>query len=189
MSSVAPAVLLLAALSGVSCDSGTATAPSRVYTPSPPTNTPTPEDPTPGDFSQLAGTWNGDSRLTEVDAYGGTGCVPEEMRSQIGVSRPFTLSISDAGFVKLTDLSMNFSLWHSATTTDGISFTPKGYYWSDILVFRCSNGTEHRLVSACGGGIVGRLSGTEISGIWADCLEDLADESVVQLTVTFTGRR
>jgi len=189
MSRVAPAVLLLAALSGVSCDSGSATAPSRVPTPSPPAPAPTPADPTSGDFSRLAGTWNGDSRLTEIKAFGGTSCVPEEMRSQIGVPRPFNLSISDAGFVKLTDVSMSFSLWHSATTTDGISFTPKGYYWSDILVFRCSNGTEHRLISSCGGGIAGRLSGTEISGTWSDCLEDLADESVVEVTVTFTGRR
>ncbi len=167
------------------------TSPSRpaaqTATPPPPPTSPSPT--APGDFSQLAGTWNGDSRLTQVNAYGGTGCVAEEMRSQIGVARPFTLSISDAGFVKLTDLSMKFSLWHSATTPDRLSFTPSGYYWSDILVFRCSNGTEHRLTSACGGGIIGRLSGNEISGTWGDCLEDLADESIVELTATFTGRR
>jgi hypothetical protein len=144
--------------------------------------------------SQIVGTWNLDLRLTEIrvegNIYGDKSCVADTMRSEIGVSRPYLLTLTDAAHAMLKDLSSNYSadfpIW-----AEGPKFgdPPIGYFDSEILVVPCSDGPEHRLFPYAGG-ILGQLSGQELSGTWAMALMDLDDVSPsVHFTATFTGKR
>jgi hypothetical protein len=131
-------------------------------------------------------------RVTEVN---GSGCVAETMRSQIGVPKPYLLSISQKDFV-LTVTLKSASGDYACTFTpvaDGSDFTTfgkPGYYSceQEFVPIRCADGTLHSLFSF-GEDISGHVSGTELRGDWAASWFEGLSVTGVDMKAGFTGSK
>jgi hypothetical protein len=160
---VLPSVLLAAVLA-LACGEHSPSAPSPIASAAPP---PTPS-PVP-DFSALVGVWNLTVRLTEVK---GSGCVADTMRSQIGESKPYTLSItpknSTVSVTLKTASGDRACTFTPVADSSGFTTYDKGGYYSCeewYLTYRCSDGTQHHIFSL-GEDISGHLSDNEMTGSW-----------------------
>lgn len=182
---VVTAVIVLSAIFLSACGQGTPTRPSQVVTPVP-SSGPAPAP----DFSPFLGVWNVALRLTEV---GGTGCVVESMRAQIGAPNAYSLSIAENGSVTLRsasgDVACTFRPYVEGT--DFTTYGRPGTYTCEqgTLPVRCGDGTTHSLVSF-GQDISGRVTGDEISGRWsAGWLDESDGLRAIDFKAEFTGRR
>jgi hypothetical protein len=135
--------------------------------------------------------------MVRVTGVNGSGCVAETMRSQIGMPKPYSLSITQK------DSTVTVTL-KSASGDRACTFTPvadssgfttygKGGYYTceqDFVPVSCSDGTVHSIFSY-GEDISGQLSGTELRGAWdAAWFEGFPpSDSVVEMKAEYTGSR
>ena len=187
-SAVVPAAIVVAALLGSSCES---TTPSPVAPTQAPAATTAARTPTP---PAIAGVWNVTVWLTDVaEPSGGSSCVAETMRSQLGARSQHSLSIADDGVVTVASASRDY-LCTFTPLMDNSGFTTydqRGYYScaGEPKRFRCADGTTYDLISL-GQNISGRVSGAEIAGTW-DISWSPRDDSFggVSVKAQFTGTR
>ena len=151
----------------------------------------TPSQPTTPtfDLSPFVGVWNLTLRLTQV--YGGSGCVAETMKSQLGVPSNYSLTITQ-GNVTITNPSGDYACTFDSFKTDSSHFTTygvQGYFTcqSPTLAFRCSDGTTHDLFSV-GQDLAGSLSGTEMIGTWVSSF-DTPGVGGVNISAEFKGSK
>ena len=189
--------ILFAAVLGLACDNNGPTTPSR--TPSaaePPAPSPGPAPgPAPGpDLSALVGAWNLMVRVTGVT---GSGCIAETMRSQIGVPKPYSLSITQTNYtvtVNLKSASGDYACTFTPVVdSSGFTTYGKGGYYTceqQFVPVSCADGTMHGIVSY-GEDISGQLSGTELKGAWDAWWSErlLASGFDVEMKAEYTGSR
>lgn len=184
---VASCSVLLAALLAWGCGDRNPSAPSP--TPSPVASTPAPA-PVP-DISRLLGVWNITVRLTAVN---GKGCVADTMRSQIGVPGRYSLSITqrDSLQVTLKSASQDYACTFTPSADSGgfTTYGQGGYYTCEhpLLEYHCNDGTAHTIFSF-GEDISGRLTGSEMSGVWDAVWFERDDTYGVEMKAQFTGSR
>ncbi len=177
------AATVLAVLLGSAC-SRSPVAPSPTPTPTP-TSTPTPSF----DLSPFVGKW----ALTLTDITGDGGCVGERMRSQIGVPRTYSLTVTNSSVI-ITDPAGGYECIFGNLKTDADSFTTHdapGYRTCmGTQEFRCNDGTVYEPYS-WGQDISGRLSGAGLSGAWDSgwAIGPSLPGTATTMTTQFTGTK
>jgi len=189
-SALVPAATLVAALLGFACDSATPSPAAPTQSPAATTSTATPTPPA------LVGVWNVKVELTAVtaDLVGPSGfsCVGETMRSRIGEPNPYSLSITDNGKVTIASASGDYRCSFTPVM-DGSGFTTfgKGGTYScagEPQAFRCGDGTTYVLHSF-GQDLEGRVSGSDITGMWEIFWYTQGLEDGVEVKLQFAGSR
>ena len=169
----------------------TPTTPTQTQTQTP-TLTPTP----PSALSPFVGVWDLTFRETELEDTGTSGCVAETMRSQMEVPIKILLTVTEAAMTisnpwgDYTCTYSDFSADSSGFHLDGHGSFVTSACTPPTLTFRCSDGTWHSNLWPWGVNLVGRLSGTELSGELGWDWTDLRDTNFfVGSFGEFTGTR
>ena len=133
-------------------------------------------------------------RVTEVS---GSGCIAETMRSQMGVPKPYLLSITannSAMSVTLESASGDYSCaFTPVADSRGFTTFGKGGYYTcrqASVPINCADGSVHGIASF-GEDISGQLSGTELRGEWgASWFEGFPwGDSAVEMKAEYRGSR